>query len=131
MPPRRAKSSDAVSAGIVVLFFFSVSPVFGKTITESNTNDNCAGSLRGAIAGASNGGTSFSPGDPAIVPVLTPLTLGPSVNLAGPGGSVLAISGGNSAAAFIINIGAKVLISENSISLVESRPNLSTPLAIV
>jgi len=54
------------------------------------------------------------------------------VNIAGPGGSVLAISGGNFAVVFIITSGAKVLISENSISLAaESPPGLGTIVAIV
>src|SRR6266853_544441 len=90
----RAKSSKAVSGGILVLFLFSVSPLFGKTITVTNTNDSGAGSLRDSILSTSNGGTiNFSVGYPATISVLTPLTLGPSVNIAGPGGPVLAING--------------------------------------
>src|SRR5713101_3198731 len=133
MHPYRAKSSKAVSGGILVLLFlFSVSPAFGQTITVTNTNDNGAGSLRDTIDSASNGGTNFGVGYPATIAVLTPLTLGPSVNIAGPGGSVLAISGGNAAVVFLINAGAKVVISENSISRVaESRPSLGTLIAIV
>jgi len=105
MHPYRAKSSKAVSGGILVLLFlFSVSPAFGQTITVTNTNDNGAGSLRDTIDSASNGGTNFGVGYPATIAVLTPLTLGPSVNIAGPGGSVLAISGGNSATLIAIHI---------------------------
>src|SRR5712691_11167198 len=101
----RAKSSKAVSGGILVLFLFSVSPLFGKTITVTNTNASGAGSLRDTIGSAPNGGTiNFSVGYPATIAVLTPLTLGPSVNIAGPGGSVLAISGGNSATLIAIHI---------------------------
>jgi len=133
MHPYRAKSSKAVSGGILVLFLFSVSPLFGKTITVTNTNDSGAGSLRDTILSTSNGGTiNFSVGYPATIAVLTPLTLGPSVNIAGPRGSVLAISGGNSAVIFIINTFTKVVISENSISLAaESRPSLGALIAIV
>ncbi len=129
----RAKSSKAVSGGILVLFLFSVSPLFGKTITVTNTNDSGAGSLRDTILSTSNGGTiNFSVAYPATITVLTPLTLGPSVNIAGPGGPVLAISGGNAAVVFLINAGAKVVISENSISrAAESRPSLGTLIAIV
>src|SRR6266571_1239016 len=133
MHPYRAKSSKAVSGGILVLFLFSVSPLFGKTITVTNTNDSGAGSLRDTILSTSNGGTiNFSVGYPATITVLTPLTLGPSVNIAGSRGSDLTISGGNSDVIFIINAGAKVLISENSISPAsENRPSLGALVAIV
>src|SRR6266699_1970797 len=108
MHPCRAKSSKAVSVGILVLFLFSVSPVFRKTITVTNTNDSGAGSLRDTILSTSNGGTiNFSVGYPATITVLTPLTLGPIVNIAGPGGPVLAINGGNPAVVLLINAGAK------------------------
>ncbi len=133
MHPYRAKSSKAVSGGILVLFLFSVSPLFGKTITVTNTNDSGAGSLRDTILSTSNGGTiNFSVGYPATITVLTPLTLGPSVNIAGPGGPVLAINVGNYAVVFLINADAKVVISENSISrAAESRPSLGTLISIV
>jgi len=128
-----ANSSKAASGGILVLFLFSVSPAFGKTITLTNTNDGGAGSLRDTTASASSGGTiNFTVYYPATITVLTLLTLGPIVNIAGSGGFVLAISGGNSAVVFIINAGAKVLISENGISVAaESRPGLVTPVALV
>ena len=133
MHPSLAKSSKAASGGILVLFLFSVSPVFGKTINVTNTNDSGAGSPRDTIGGASNCDTiNFTVDYLATIRVLNPRTLGLIVNIAGPGGSVLAISGGNSAVVFIINSGAKVLISENSISLaLESRPGLGALVAIV
>src|SRR6266566_3462182 len=108
MHTSRAKPSKAVSGGILVLFLFSVSPVFAKTITVTSTNDNGAGSLRDTLASALKGGTiKFSVGYPATITVLTPLTLGPSVNIAGPGRSVLAISVGSSAVVLLINAGGK------------------------
>ncbi len=55
MHPCRAKSSKAASGGILILFLFSVSPVFGKTINVTNTNDSGAGSLRDTIGSASKG----------------------------------------------------------------------------
>jgi hypothetical protein len=128
-----ARSSKAASGRILVLLlFFSVSRLPGKTITVRNINDRGAGWLRDTIASAASGGTiDFRVDYPVTITVLTPLTLGPIVDTAGSGGSVLAISGGKSALVFIMNSGAKVLISENGISLAaESRPGLGTLVAI-
>jgi hypothetical protein len=110
-----------------------VSPVFGKTSTVTNTRDNGAALLRHTFASTPNGGTiNFTAGYPAAITVLTPLTPGPSLNMAGQGGSVLSISGRSSAVVFMVNACAKVLIPENSISLAaESRSRLGTLIAIV
>ncbi len=133
MPPSGAKSSNGFSEGILAPFLLSVSPVFGKTGTVTNTNDDGAASLRDTIASTPNGGTiNFSAGYPATITVLTPLTPGPSLNLAVQGGSVLPISSRSSAVVFMVNACAKVLILGNSISLAaESRSGLSTLIAIV
>lgn len=91
--------------------FLSAGPVFGNTIwTVLNTNDSGMGSLRQAIASASNGDVIQFAVSGQIV-VATPLTFGPSVTVTGPGVGSLSISGGNSVGVFIINAGASVEMS--------------------
>src|SRR5215467_9781234 len=83
---RRAKSLKIVWA--IVLGLIIAAPVFGNTITVTSTADNGPGSLRDAIATASNGDTiNFSLSYPATITVSTPLTLGPNVTIIGPGAS--------------------------------------------
>jgi len=109
-----------------------VSPVFGKSVTVTHTNENGTGSLPDTIATASNGSTiNFNVSVPETIMVLNPLTLRLSMNVAGPGGVVLTIMG-NSAVVFIINTGAKLRASEKSVSLAaESRPSVGTLVAVV
>jgi len=113
MIPTQTKSLQLVWAGLAVLLALLIAcPVFGSTITVTNTNDSGAGSLRDAIASASDGDTIvFSLTYPATITVTTPLTFGASVTILGPAASSLSISGGNSVVVLIINSGATVAIS--------------------
>lgn len=99
--------------GFVMLsVFFSAGPVFGATITVTNTSDSGAGSLRDAIASASNGDViQFNLSYPATITVGSPLMFGPSVTITGPGASNLIISGADGVGVFIVNGGAIVTIS--------------------
>jgi hypothetical protein len=109
------QSLKAIWVGLAVLLLVSL-PVFGSTITVTNTNDRGAGSKPNAIASAAHGDTiNFSLTYPATITVLTPLTLGPSVTVTGPGASDLTISGGSSVVVLIINAGGIVAISGLSI----------------
>jgi len=100
----------AILALVVLL---STIPAFGEIFTVTNTSDSGAGSLRAAIASASNGDAiNFNlPAYPATITVLSPLTFGPSVTIAGPGASSLAIDGGNAVVDLVVNAGATVAIS--------------------
>jgi hypothetical protein len=102
-------------AVMVLLLLSAVRPLCGQVVhatTVTNTSDSGPGSLRAAIASAQNGYIiNFNLTFPATILLKTPLTLGPSVTIAGPGASSLAISGGNGVGVFIINAGATVAIS--------------------
>ena len=96
----------------MIAAILAVTPVFGSTLTVTNDADSGAGSLRDAIGSASNGDTiDFNLAYPATITVLFPLTLGPSVTIAGPGASSLTISGADAVGVFIVNAGAIVTIS--------------------
>ena len=99
-----------------LLFLLSASATLGSTWVVTNIADSGPGSLRGAIANASNGDTiDFDLTYPATITVLTPLAFGPNVTITGPGASNLTISGGNGVGVFIINAGAIVTISGVSV----------------
>ena len=104
-------------SGVALLLCLSAVPIFGATITVTSTADSGPGSLRAAIASAADGDTinfaNFA--YPITITLSTPLTLGPSVTISGPGYGNLAISGGDSVVVFIINAGATVTISEVTI----------------
>ena len=77
---------------LVALAFLPVSPIFGATITVTNTNDSGPGSLRAAIAATAPGDTiNFSLASPATITVHSFLTIGTNLNIKGPGASNLAI----------------------------------------
>src|SRR5271167_1574943 len=106
------KALERIWSGVALLLFLSAVPIFGATITVTNTNDSGPGSLRAAIASAANGDAiNFNVAYPATIVLSTPLTLGPSVTITGPGASSLAISGADSVAVLIVNAGATVAIS--------------------
>jgi hypothetical protein len=99
----RASSFTAVLLPLVLV---SAMPVFGATITVTNTNDSGPGSLRAAIAAASPGDTiKFDLDYPAIITLASPLIINISLTIKGPGASNLAISGGNSVGVFAITAG--------------------------
>src|SRR5688572_26701839 len=102
-----AKSLYAVWPGAAMLLLLGAFPVFGDTITVTNTNDSGPGSLRAAIAGAASGDTiNFSLPYPATITVSTALTVdssgAKSLTITGPGASLLTISGGDAVPVFVI-----------------------------
>jgi hypothetical protein len=113
MNPRKlAKTSKCVWSGLGMLILLSASPLFGSTVTVTNSNDSGAGSLRGAIASAASGDTiNFNLHLPATITIATPLTLGPNVTIVGPGAANLVIDGGNSVVVFIIHAPTSATIS--------------------
>src|SRR5438093_620514 len=98
---------------VVVLALFSVLPVFGNTITVTNTADSGPSSLRDAILNASSGDTiSFSLTYPATITLSSTLDITTSLTINGPGPSSLAISGNKSVRVFHIPApGLTVVIS--------------------
>jgi hypothetical protein len=107
---RRSSSAKALKglwSGAAVLILLSAFPVFGATITVTNTNDGGPGSLRDAIATAASGDTiNFSLSYPATITVSTALTIdsdgAKSLTITGPGASLLTISGGDAVPVFVI-----------------------------
>lgn len=107
---RRSSSAKALKAlwsGAAVLILLSAVPVFGATITVTNTNDGGPGSLRDAIATAASGDTvDFSLSYPATITVSTALTIdsagAKSLTITGPGASLLTVSGGDAVPVFVI-----------------------------
>jgi hypothetical protein len=94
-----------------LLLLSSMRPLSAQVITVTNTADSGPGSLREAIANAQDGYTiNFNLISPATILLNSPLTLGPSVTIAGPGASNLAISGGDGVVVFIVNGGASATI---------------------
>ena len=102
-----AKRLNALWSAAALLILLSAFPVFGATITVTNTNDGGPGSLRDAIATAASGDTiDFSLSYPATIAVNTALTIdsaGPkSLTITGPGASLLTISGGDAVSVFVV-----------------------------
>jgi len=97
---------------VTLLLLLSAAPIFAATITVTSTGDSGPGSLRAAIASAANGDTiNFNLVYPATIVLSTPLTLGPSVTITGPGVGNLAISGADSVGVLIVNAGATAQVS--------------------
>src|SRR5437879_12009494 len=88
---------------VVCLVVLASSPVFAASVTVTNTNDNGAGSLRDAITNATPGDTiNFNLSYPATITLSSPLTIGTTVTISGPGASNLAISGAGAVQAISI-----------------------------
>ncbi len=102
-PSTSTKALKGVWPGLAVLVLtLSALPVFGSTITVTNTNDSGPGSLRAAIQNAAAGDTiNFSLTYPATITLSTPLELGNNLTISGPDASLLSISGGNSVVVFV------------------------------
>jgi hypothetical protein len=121
-----AAALKAVSSFATVLLLLSAFPVFGATVTVTNTNDSGPGSLRDAIATAADGDTiHFSLAYPATITVGTPLAIessvGKSLNISGPGASLLAISGGNAVSVFVVqplgNLGGAMTVTISGLTI--------------
>lgn len=121
-PAATRTTATVVVAAILMLAAFSASPASAFTVfTVTNNNDSGAGSLRAAVAAANAADSSESiinfttEGGTTITGTIT-LTSGvleitAPVNIAGPGASMLAISGDNNSTVFQIDSGATVFIS--------------------
>lgn len=72
-------------------------PAIGAILTVTNTYDSGAGSLRDAIGSAGAGDTVvFAAGVSGQVALLTPLSIGQSLSIEGPGAASLTLDGRNS-----------------------------------
>jgi len=91
----------------------SVQTVHAATITVMNTNDSGAGSLRQALADASDGDTiDFAAAVSGTITLTSgQLVVGKSVMISGPGANVLAIDGNHASSVFQIDQGLTVTIS--------------------
>ena len=98
-------------ACLVLLTFFSVLPVFGATITVSNTNDSGAGSLRQAIIDAAPGDTIDFSVTGTITLTSGELGIGKNLTIVGPGAGSLTVSGNNTFRVFSISLGVRADIS--------------------
>jgi len=97
---------------IGLLFLLGGSGALGATWTVTSTSDSGSGSLRNAVASASNGDTiDFSLTNPATITLSSPISFGTNVTITGPGASALVVSGGDGTGIFIVNAGAVVTIS--------------------
>jgi hypothetical protein len=84
----------------------------GTSLTVTNINDSGFGSLRDAIAHGASGNTiNFSLSYPASITLASPLAIGTSLTISGPGASNVAISGNNAVQVLSINGGTTVAIN--------------------
>jgi CSLREA domain-containing protein len=92
---------------------FSLPSVHAATLTVTNTNDSGAGSLREALADASNGDTiDFSVTTPATITLTSgQLVASSSVTISGPGANLLTIDANHASRVFSVNSGLSVTIS--------------------
>jgi len=107
------KRIKATWAASLMLAVFTAFPVFGSTVTVTNTLDSGPGSLRNAIASAASGDTiNFSvAGTITLTAASGELLINENLTISGPGASSLAISGNNSSRVFEIGSGFTVTIS--------------------
>src|SRR3954451_13195667 len=85
-----------------------LAPAAARAATVTNTADSGAGSLRGAIASASNGDTiSFAPGVTGTITLTSgELVIDKSLTIDGPGLKVLTISANHASRVFFLTPGA-------------------------
>lgn len=95
---------------LVVIFAVNgISTVSANTITVSNTNNSGSGSLRAAVASATDGDTiDFSV--TGIITLSTEITLSKTLTIIGPGADQLSISGGSSSQIFYVSASGKTVI---------------------
>jgi predicted outer membrane repeat protein len=86
------------------------------THTVTNTNEDGPGSLRDAIANASNGDIIDATGISGTITLTYTIFVGKDVTINGPGRSNLAISGNDSVGVFYIDFGKTVTIRDVTIS---------------
>ena len=87
------------------------------TITVSNTNDSGAGSLRAALAAATNGDTISATGIVGTITLTTgELLVSNSVTVVGPGPAALAVSGNGTSRVFHVNNAVTAALSGLTIS---------------
>ena len=110
---------------LLTLLCAAVASVHAVTITVTNTSDNDPGSLRQALATASDGDTiNFQAGLSGIITLTTgQLVVGNSVTISGPGANNLTVNGNAAWRVFHISSGKIVTISGLTIMNGDARAN--------
>ena len=103
-------------AAFLALVCAVVTSVHANTITVTNTNDSGTGSLRQALADASDGDTITFAVTGAITLTSDELLVGGSINISGPGPANLTINGNATHRVFHVISGHTVTISDLKIS---------------
>src|ERR1700736_1533581 len=93
MIPSCSRSFWALLAAVAIVIVFGAFPVFGSTITVTNTNDSGGGSLRQAVIDAAPRDTINFSVTGTIPPTSAELLIVKNLTVSGPGASSLAISG--------------------------------------
>jgi hypothetical protein len=100
-----------ITALSAVLLLLTAQGLYAATITVSNVNDNGAGSLRAALAGAGSSDTIIFSVSGTITLTSGQLVVDKNVTIAGPGSSVLSVSGNAASRVFYISPGTTAAIS--------------------